>query len=84
MYSAALTGDGLSGAAVLNFLGTKNFAALEDGVGYVTTFNMPNVRLTRQTPQTRGPGDIPLSVDYQAYRTSGVEPLTVTNTSDLT
>jgi hypothetical protein len=71
----------LSGTAVLNFLGTKNFVIGDgDPFNYVTTFNIPNVYQTRRTPATRGPGEIPLSIDLQAYATGAAEPITITNT----
>ena len=65
-----------SGECVLNFLGTKNDEV--DNL-YVTTFTFPEVHQIRRTPSTRGPGEIPLAVDFTAYRTSSAGPLTVTN-----
>ena len=64
------------GAGVLNFLGTKNLTGLT-GADYVTTFTFPQLHSTRQTPRVQGPGDIPLILDLQAYRTAS-EPITVT------
>ena len=67
------------GEGVLNFLGTKNLGGTAQSP-YQTTMTFPNLRQTRRTPATRGPGDIPLSLDLKAYRTSSEEPLTIVNT----
>ena len=64
-----------TGQGVLNFLGTKNLTG-EDGENYVSTFTFPKLFQTRRTPSVRGPGDIPLLVDFMAYRTPSNEPLT--------
>ena len=66
------------GPGVLNFLGTKNLTGTPSG--YVTTFTFARLIQTRQTPATRGHGEIPLSLDLEAFRTSVAEPIVVTNT----
>ena len=65
-----------NGAGVLNFLGTKNLTG-ETGAAYVTTFTFPQLYQTRRTPHVTGPGDIPLALNLEAYRTAS-EPITVT------
>ena len=67
------------GAILIEFLGTKNMAAAYSA--YDTTFSMPNVRQVLRTPTTAGRGEIPLSLDFEAYRESTDEPLTITNAS---
>ena len=63
---------------VLNFLGTKNLAGTTEDP-YQTTMTFPNLFQTRRTPATRGHGEIPLSVDLQAYRNGSTEPVTIVN-----
>ena len=76
--NSALYLNRFDGIGELNFLGTKNLSATAQST-YTTNFYFPRLYSTRRTPATRGPGEIPLSVDLQAYRTSSAEPLTVTN-----
>ena len=69
--------DRFDGSGVLNFLGTKNLEG-EVGEDYITTFTFPRLYQTRRTPSVSGPGDIPLSLDLESYRTGAEEPITVT------
>lgn len=73
LYINSFTGQGQ-----LKFLSSKS---PETPAAYSTTFNFPELRSTRRTPNVRGRGEIPLSLDLEAYRTSADEPLTVTNVS---
>ena len=44
---------------------------------------LPDLRQTRVTPATGGPGEIPLSLDLEAYRVGGAsptEPISIVNT----
>lgn len=63
---------------VLSFLGTKNLSGTTEEP-YTTIFTFPNLFQTRRTPSTRGHGEIPLSVDLQAYRNGTTEPISVEN-----
>ena len=74
----ALYINAFAGQAVLSFLGTKNLAG-QTGSTYQTVITMPDVRQTRITPSTSGRGEIPLSVDLEAYRGASTEPITITN-----
>lgn len=64
------------GQGVLSFLGSKN---PEVPSTYSTVITLPELRQTRITPNTAGRGEIPLSLDLEAYRTSSAEPITITN-----
>jgi hypothetical protein len=68
-----------AGAGVLKFQGTKNLSGTAQST-YETIFTFPNLYQTRRTPQTSGPGEIPLSLDLQAYRDGANEPIVITNT----
>ena len=74
--------DRFTGAAVLNFLGTKNLTGV-DGENMVSTITMPNVYQTRRTPSVQGPGEIPLSVDLEGYRVGTTAPITATIVTTL-
>jgi len=67
-----------TGTGKLSFLGSKNLGGT-DQQGYETTFDFPLLYQTRRTPSTRGHGEIPLSLDLQAYRDATNEPITITN-----
>lgn len=67
-----------SGAGLLSFRGTRNLTGTAEST-YLTDFTFPNLFQTRRTPETTGPGEIPLSVDLQAYRDGANEPIIVTN-----
>lgn len=64
------------GEGVLSFLGSKN---PETPSAYDTTFTLPDLHQTRVTPATRGRDEIPLALDFEAYRKGTDEPLTVVN-----
>lgn len=70
--------DRFVGAGQLSFLGTKNLDGTPEST-YQTVFTFPNLYQTRRTPETTGPGEIPLSVNLQAYRDGANEPIVVTN-----
>jgi len=70
--------NAFAGGAVLSFLGTKNLSG-QTGSAYETVITLPDVRQTRMTPSTSGRGEIPLSVDLEAYRTSTTEPISISN-----
>ena len=68
------------GQGVLSFLGSKN---PEVPSAYSTVITLPELRQTRITPNTAGRGEIPLSLDLEAYRSASasgtIEPITITN-----
>ena len=68
------------GKGQLNFLGTKNLSGTSEST-YTTTIDFPRLVQTRRTPNVSGPGEIPLSLDLEAFRTSSAEPITVTNST---
>lgn len=70
------------GAGSISLDGSKNLAGVPFGADGETTFTMPRLFASRQTPTTPGRTEIPLQLDMTAYRTSGAEPLTVTNIVD--
>jgi hypothetical protein len=63
---------------VLSFLGTKNLVGTDEEP-YTTIFTFPNLYQTRRTPATRGHGEIPLALDFQAYRDGTTEPVSIEN-----
>ena len=63
---------------VLSFLGTKNLTSTVEEP-YTTIFTMPLLFQTRRTPSTRGHGEIPLSLDFQAFRGAATEPISIEN-----
>jgi hypothetical protein len=75
--------DDFKGTGVLSFLGGQaNHNNMEVDAAYQTIFTFADLRQTRITPSTNGRGEIPLSLDMEAYRvggTSAAEPLVVTN-----
>ena len=64
----------------LSFLGSKNLNDTEYA-GYRTVFSFPNLYQTRRTPSTRGHGEIPLSLDFQAFRDGEESPMSVSISS---
>lgn len=62
----------------LDFLGTKNLTDYDPEDKYKTLFNFPKVIQERKTPNTSGRGEIPLWLDFEAYREDTTEPITVT------
>lgn len=66
------------GEGIIQFLGTKNLDNTPEST-YSTVITMPNLFQTRETPNTQGRGEIPLSLNMQAYRTGTSEPITITN-----
>lgn len=73
--------DRYDNSGILTFLGTKNLLGLI-GEDMETTFTFDRLYQTRQTPSTPGKAEIPLSLDFRAYRTVAAEPLVVTNIID--
>ena len=75
--------DDFKGSGTLSFLGGQaNHNNMEVDAQYQTIFSFADLRQTRITPSTNGRGEIPLSLDMEAYRvggTSPVEPLVITN-----
>ena len=65
-----------AGQGILSFLGTKEPEVPDT---YQTVFTFEDLRQTRRTPATRGPGEIPLALDFEAYRTATAGPLKVVN-----
>jgi hypothetical protein len=69
------------GSGVLSFLGGQaNHNNMEVDALYTTVVTLPDLRQTRVTPGTNGRGEIPLSLDLEAYRTATAEPISVVNT----
>jgi len=69
------------GSGVLSFLGGQaSHNNLEVDVLYTTVMSLADLRQTRITPGTNGRGEIPLSLDLEAYRTATAEPISVVNT----
>lgn len=66
------------GTGRLELRGDKNLAG-ETEEPWLTRFEFARLFQQRQTPATRGRGEIPLSLDLTAYRTHDTEPLIVTN-----
>lgn len=75
--------DDFKGSGTLSFLGSQqNHNNMEVPATYQTIFTFADLRQTRITPSTNGRGEIPLSLDMEAYRVGGTnaaEPLVVTN-----
>tara|TARA_R110000765_G_scaffold327426_1_gene418590 strand:- start:150 stop:1151 length:1002 start_codon:yes stop_codon:yes gene_type:complete len=72
------------GGGVLSFLGGQlPHNNMEVDALYTTVITLPDLRQTRVTPATGGPGEIPLSLDLEAYRVGGAsptEPISIVNT----